>query len=64
MSRTFDSKAAQVGLIVAIFAAVTIAVAIATDSWAPIGSALVWLPAIYVAIYYGSHGQRGLGQHS
>ncbi len=64
MSRTFSSKAAQVGLIVAIFAVVTIAVAINTNSLAPIASAVVWVPAIYVAIYHRSAGRRGHGRHS
>lgn len=58
MSWTLNSKAAQVGLIVAIFATVTVAVAIGTRNWAPIGSALVWLPAVYVAIYHRSSGRR------
>ena len=63
MSWTLNSKAKQVGLVAAIFSAVTIAVAISTDSWAPIGSGFVWLPAIYVAIYHRSAGRRSHGQH-
>ncbi len=59
-----NSTAAQFALIVAVVAAVTIAVAVGTESWLPIESLLVWLPALYVAIYYRSAGWPRRGQRS